>query len=184
MSQTQIIALIGMAGAGKSTIGKILAQRIDGAFYDSDREITAISGLSPSEIFHYYGEKEFRRLELGVIDRLSQTNEVAVLSTGGGCVSVPDIRDMLRYRTFTIYLNVSEENLWARLKNATDRRPMFRGINPRQKLHELLSQRRPYYECAELTVSGDHCSPYAIVEDIENELPPCFKRKGNNKGDK
>jgi shikimate kinase len=137
------IFLVGMMGAGKTTVGRQLAKRLGKTFYDADREIEARTGVSVAVIFDIEGEAGFRRRESEVLEQLTALDDI-VLATGGGAVLDPRNRDHLRTRGFVIYLHALSPTLWQRTR--TDKsRPLLQGDDPRQRLDELYALRDPLY---------------------------------------
>ena len=137
------IFLVGMMGAGKSTVGVRLARRLGRAFIDADRELEERLGVSIPTIFELEGEEGFRRRETQLLDELSARDGL-VLATGGGAILSPANRDMLRTRGRVVYLQASAADLWQRLRR--DRhRPLLRTANPRERIHRLTSEREPLY---------------------------------------
>lgn len=151
---TKTIALVGMMGVGKSTVGKKLAESLSAAFVDSDDEIVKAAGLSIPEIFERHGEPEFRRGERRVIERLLDGPPI-VLATGGGAYMDPGTRALLKARATTVWLRADLELIWKRV-NRRDTRPLLKRENPKQVIADLLAVREPVYAEADITVeSGD-----------------------------
>lgn len=159
------IFLIGPMGAGKSTIGKLLAKALGREFCDSDREIERRTGASIPMIFDYEGEAGFRRREADALSRLSQ-QESAIIATGGGAVLLAENRELLRRRGFVVYLRCSVDKQLERTQKDTNR-PLLRTDNPRQRLEDLSSVRDPLYaETADLIVDTGALSGQAAVKRI------------------
>lgn len=158
------IALVGLMGAGKSTIGKKLAERLGLPFRDADAEIELAAGSSISEIFAKFGEHEFRAGEQRVIARL--LNEPAhVMATGGGALTNPETRALLKGRAITVWLKADLE-LLARRVARRDTRPLLRGKDPMMVLKSQAEARYPYYAEADVTVEvgeGSHASSAELV---------------------
>lgn len=167
------IALVGLMGAGKSTVGRRLANRLGRSFFDSDNEIEKAAGLSVSDIFSLHGEEEFRRGEQSVLKRLLD-DPPHVLATGGGAYLSPETRALMRDKAVTIWLNADLETLWKRVSRRTHR-PLLRRPDAKQVLSNLFDQRRPIYELADLTVpsvDGPHSKTVtAIIEALESWTP-------------
>lgn len=159
--------LVGLSGAGKSTIGRRLAEKLSLQFWDSDSEIEAISGQSIKSYFAQNGETAFRELEKQVLHQLIEQH-LGVIATGGGCVLMPESRVLLRQRAHVIYLQTSIDHLYRRLRN-DQTRPLLAG-DMRKRLVELEQQRTVYYqEVAHLTVnSGDNAVSETIRTIIEH----------------
>lgn len=148
------VALVGMMGVGKSTVGKKLAESLSATFVDSDDEIVRAAGLSVPEIFERHGEQEFRRGERRVIERLLNGPPI-VLATGGGAYMDPDTRALLKEKATTIWLRADLDLIWKRV-NRRDTRPLLKRENPKQVLAELQEVRAPIYAEADFAIdSGD-----------------------------
>ncbi|MEM9667598.1 MAG: shikimate kinase [Pseudomonadota bacterium] len=151
--ETRTIALVGLMGAGKSTVGRRLAEVMGREFCDSDDEIEKAAGLSIADIFTLHGEAEFRRGEKRVMERLlGETPHV--LATGGGAYLDPDTRALLRKNAITVWLNADLETLWERVSRR-NHRPLLRQPNPRSILAQLLEERAPIYSKADLVVESE-----------------------------
>ncbi|UQB42078.1 shikimate kinase AroK [Thiomicrospira microaerophila] len=167
--QKQNIFLIGPMGAGKSTVGRFLAQRLGYGFLDSDHEIEARTGVTIPMIFDIEGETGFRDREVSVIDELTQQSNL-VLATGGGAVLREENRRALRSRGFVVYLRASVESLIQRTKNDRNR-PLLQTDNPEQVIRDLLEKRDPIYmELADLVVETQQVSVYRVVKHIHETL--------------
>ena len=166
--QQPLIVLIGPMGAGKTTIGKLLAQQLGYQFYDSDSEIEACAGASISWIFDKEGEAGFRQRETKTIDRLSQCH-YTVLATGGGAVMTPANHPYLK-RGFVIYLRAEVDVQYER--TCRDRnRPLLQTENPKQRLTELFTLRDPVYrELADITITTGQTSPKKMIQVILEKL--------------
>ena len=157
--------LVGLMGAGKTTIGRQLARRLKLPFIDSDHEIESRTGANIPWIFDIEGEKGFRKRERDVIDELTQ-REGIVLATGGGAVLDKRNRAHLSERGVVIYLYTSIEQLVKR--TAKDRnRPLLQTGNPRTRLEELLTERDPLYrKIADIVIETDNRNVLATVKAI------------------
>lgn len=166
MSATrQSIFLIGMMGAGKTTVGKLLAQALGWRFIDTDRELEARSGVPVATIFELEGEAGFRKRESALIDELTRLPRI-VLATGGGAVIVPANRAALRERGLVIHLRVSAEEVHRRTRRDTHR-PLLRTDDPLARIESLLAERGPLYaECAHLTLQSVATNPKRQLERI------------------
>ncbi len=159
------IFLIGPMGAGKTSIGRYLAKHLHKDFYDSDEEIEKKMGVSLSWIFDLEGMEGYRQREIKIVDELSQLTNI-VLSTGGGCVETPEIRDYLKSRGVVIYMEVSLDTQLDRLKH-DKKRPLLQGENPQEVLQHLWDTREPIYEeIADFIVVTDNRSMREICDDI------------------
>lgn len=163
------LILIGMMGAGKTTVGKELARRRKTRFADCDHEIIARTGVSIPTIFEIEGEAGFRKRETQMMDELTSEADI-VIATGGGVVLNPVNRDLLARRGIVIYLNVPPQILWERTRHDRNR-PLLQVDNPRQRIEELHQMRDPLYrETADLIVDGGRGNPGAMVRQIESAL--------------
>lgn len=152
MKLGKTVALVGMMGAGKTSVGRRLAARLDVPFRDADHEIEAAAGLSVSEIFERFGEPYFRDGERRVIARLLADGP-HVLATGGGAFMDESTRAAMGNRAFTIWLKAPVAMLLARVKKR-DTRPLLRGVDMREKLESLLAIREPVYAQADMTLES------------------------------
>lgn len=130
-------------GAGKSTVGRMLAKRLGKVFYDSDHEIEKRCGVKIPVIFEMEGEAGFRKREASVIDELSQLKNI-VLATGGGSVLLPENQKNLQERGVVIYLRANPNELWLRTRHDKGR-PLLQTANPQKTLEELFEKRDPIY---------------------------------------
>ncbi|MAN72546.1 MAG: shikimate kinase [Henriciella sp.] len=162
------VALVGLMGAGKSTVGRRLAYALGRQFYDSDDEIEKAAGLSISDIFALHGEAEFRRGEQRVLERLL-SEPPHVLATGGGAYLNPDTRTLLREHAITIWLNADLETLWRRVSKR-GHRPLLKADNPKGVLSRLLDERAPIYEKADIVVTSREGPHRATVNSILKAL--------------
>lgn len=137
------IVLVGMMGAGKTTVGRMLAKQLGKTFVDSDEEIQKRTGVKISHIFDVEGEEGFRQRESAVLQDLARLDNI-VLATGGGAVLRPDNREVLRQNGLVIYLKSGVHDLWQRTRHDHNR-PLLQTANPRAKLQELFDQRDPIY---------------------------------------
>ncbi|MCP1676876.1 shikimate kinase [Natronocella acetinitrilica] len=171
MPSSQRLFLIGPMGAGKSTIGRRLAQRLGLRFVDSDQEIELCTGVDIPRIFDVEGESGFRRREEDMIDRLSEQDGV-VLATGGGAILSAETRRRLAERGTVIYLRTSVDQQYLRTRRDR-RRPLLQTENPQARLEALLAERGPLYEAtADVTVDTDHGSIVSVVRQIIAQLNP------------
>ncbi|MEM9181391.1 MAG: shikimate kinase, partial [Pseudomonadota bacterium] len=163
------VALVGLMGAGKSTVGRRLAERLGRSFYDSDNEIEKAAGLSVADIFSLHGEEEFRRGEHQVLKRLLD-EKPHILATGGGAYLNAETRQLMRDKAVTVWLNADLETLWKRVSRR-NHRPLLRRPDAKEVLSNLFDERRPIYELADLTVhsvDGPHSKTVtAIIKALE-----------------
>ena len=163
------LVLVGMMGAGKSSIGRRLAQRLAMPFIDADAEIEAAAGMTIPEIFSTYGEGDFRSGEARVIARLLDEgvqNGGMVLATGGGAFMNEGTRAAVRAKGFSVWLKADFDVLMRRVKRrSTADRPMLQG-DPAQRIRELIDQRYPVYAEADVTVISRDVPHDVIVNEI------------------
>ncbi|MEN9472243.1 MAG: hypothetical protein RLZZ495_332 [Pseudomonadota bacterium] len=167
-----MIALIGLPGSGKSTVGRQLARRLQVPFYDSDSIIEERLGYSIREAFERDGEIFFRDLEESVLDELSQIPQ-GVLSTGGGAILRPTTRQRLRERGTVVYLNAQPEKIFRRLQNDTTR-PLLQVANPMARLRDLFTARDPLYrDAAHFAIDTGRPSVSTLINTILMQLELC-----------
>jgi shikimate kinase len=159
------IVLVGMMGAGKSSIGRRLAQQLGLAFVDADAEIEAAAGMTIAEIFATYGEGDFRSGEARVIARLLDDG-CQVLATGGGAFMNENTRAAIRQKGLSVWLKADFDVLMRRVKRrSTADRPMLQG-DPAQRVRELMEARYPVYGEADVTVISRDVPHDTIVNEI------------------
>ncbi|MBV9419411.1 MAG: shikimate kinase [Alphaproteobacteria bacterium] len=164
MKLKRTVALVGMMGAGKSSIGRRLATRLNVPFKDADAEIESAAGCSISEIFERYGEPAFRDGERKVITRLLG-EAPHVLATGGGAFMDAETRQKMKADSVTIWLRAPVDVLLARTARR-DNRPLLKTGNPRETLEKLLEVRAPVYAEADVTLDSEEGPHAASVEKI------------------
>lgn len=165
---TRTIALVGMMGAGKSSIGRRLAARMEVAFHDADHAIEAAAGRPVAAIFAEYGETAFRDCERKVIARLLD-KEPHILATGGGAFMSEETRARLGEKSVTVWLRAPIDVLFARVKRKGDR-PLLKTANPRETLERLLREREPTYALADLVVDSEDAPHAQAVEKLMTVL--------------
>lgn len=161
------IALVGLMGSGKSTVGRRLARRLGFRFVDMDREIARAAGISIPRLFARDGEAAFRRREVALLDRLARGNRL-VVATGGGVVTTAAARARLRRHFRTFWLDLSAARAWERLGAATGR-PLLEagpGGTPLGRLRRLARERRPLYERVGERLPVGALSPAAVVDRL------------------
>ena len=164
------VALVGLMGAGTSSIGRRLAQRLKVPFIDADSEIEAAAGATVEEIFERHGEAAFREGERRVIARLLE-GPVQVLATGGGAFMDPTTRALLRQRAISVWLRADLELLLSRVTRRNNR-PLLKAGEPRAVLERLIAERYPVYAEADLTVDTLDGPPDATLERVLAALVP------------
>ena len=146
------IALIGLRGAGKSTLGKLLAKKIGWNFVELNKEIEAQNGLSVAEIIALYGQEGFRRMEQAALGQLLARKELMVLATGGGIVSEPVTFDLILSSFYTVWLKAEPEEHMARVRRQGDLRPMADDRSAMTELRTILLSREPLYARASAVI--------------------------------
>ncbi len=163
------IFLVGMMGAGKTTVGRLLANFLEKKFYDSDREIQKRTGVSIPLIFEIEGEAGFRKRETEMLSELVKTGNI-VLATGGGAVLSAENREMLKRCGTVIYLRATIDDLWRRTRHDKNR-PLLQTQDPRTKLTELYAQRDPLYrETAHIIVESGKRSARHLAQLLAQQL--------------
>ena len=169
MKRLNNIFLVGPMGAGKSTIGRQLAEALSFRFEDSDHEIQRRTGVDIPTIFEYEGEDGFRKREEQVIADLTEQGGTA-LATGGGAVLRETNRQRLTARGVVIYLHCSPEQQFART-NRDRNRPLIQTADPLQSLRDIMAIREPLYrQVADLVVSTEKRGTVSVVKEIRRRL--------------
>jgi len=162
------VVLIGMMGAGKTTVGRRLAARLGWSFIDADHEIEVAANLTIPEIFDRHGEAHFRDGEKRVIARLLEQNR-QILATGGGAFMDDQTRSVIEDNGISVWLKADADLLMSRVKRKANR-PLLQKPNPEKILAELIDERYPVYAKANLTVDSRDVPHEVIVDDIIEAL--------------
>ncbi len=162
------IVLVGMMGAGKSSVGRRVALRLGIPFVDADTEIEKAAGMAISDIFAVRGEAEFRAGETRVIFRLLESGP-QILATGGGAFINPETRAAIAAKGISIWLKADFDVLMKRIRRRHDR-PLLRTADPAATLRTLLEEREPVYALADLTVQSREVTHDKIVDEIVSAL--------------
>lgn len=174
------LVLIGMMGAGKTTIGRRIAKKLNLPFRDADQEIEAAANLTVPEMFELHGEAYFREGEKKVIARLLN-NGPQVLATGGGAWMNEETRKVIAARGISIWLQAEIAILMERVQRRSHR-PLLKTDNPEETMRALIEQRYPVYKLADLTVPSRDAPHDAIVQDLvdilEMHLERCPEQSG------
>lgn len=168
MANAPNIYLVGLMGAGKTTVGRQLAKKIGRKFADSDHEIEARTGVRIPTIFEIEGEAGFRQREAQTLIQLCNEPDL-VVATGGGAILNPDTRKLLHETGWVVYLNVPPRQLYERTKHDRSR-PLLQVDNPLKKLEELHAIRDPLYrEVAHFVVDGANMFANGIIQQLIRE---------------
>jgi len=170
------VYLIGFMGAGKTTVGELLAEKLDRPFVDLDDVIEKKADLSIPLIFEKYGEKFFRQLETDCLRRIARYPG-NIIATGGGVILIAENRKIMKNSGIIVYLKWQTNILCQRIKDSTHR-PLLTNINEaqlHQQIDKMLTQRQPFYEQADIIINGnDQTTREEIAELIIQKLPSTF----------
>lgn len=160
------IVLIGMAGVGKTTVGRVLSKKIQRKFLDMDQEFEDQTKIRITDFFAIYGEKEFRKIERRIINDVLTKNKKLVVSAGGGIFSDDEIRDLIIKKSITFFLDSSIETLAERLKKNFSNRPLLNKGNLRDNIEKLYQKRIKDYMMAKHIILVDDLSVEDVVLNI------------------
>lgn len=163
------LVLVGLMGAGKTTIGRRLAKRLDRPFMDADEEIERSAGRSVSDIFEDFGEAAFREGERKVIARLLEECPPIVLALGGGAFLDDTTRQLVKDKAFSLWLKADLDVLMERVSKRNTR-PLLKTENPREVMETLMQARSEFYAQADLTIQTDCHAHDLTVESIMDAL--------------
>jgi len=175
----QRVALIGLRGAGKSTVGKLLAKKLELPFFELDRLIEQTSGISLSMIFDLYGQSGFRRFERRCLDDLLNTRPRFVVATGGSLVSETDTYDRLLTNCYTIWLQAKPEEHMLRVIAQGDMRPMANNPEAMADLERILQERQELYGKADTSIDTSGRSVQEVVEEASRRLESSVSNAAN-----
>src|SRR5271155_3960354 len=176
------IALIGLRGAGKSTLGKMLAKKIGWNFVELNKEIEAQNGLSVAEIIALYGQEGFRRMEQTALNQLLARKELMVLATGGGIVSEPLTFDLILSSFYTIWLKAEPQEHMMRVRKQGDLRPMADDRSAMAELRNILVSREPLYARASAVVDTAGLSVDAAAARLIDQVRPVLQNEARSFG--
>jgi shikimate kinase len=161
--------LIGMPGSGKSTLGRLLAKRLDKQFYDTDAELERRLGVTIPVIFELEGEPGFRERESVIVIEFAGYSNV-ILATGGGAILRSTNRDALKQNGTVLYLHATPERLWERTRRSKHR-PLLQAADPQARLNDLYTFRDPLYrEVADFVVESDSEQAIRLAQRLEQQM--------------
>lgn len=161
------IALIGMMGSGKSTIGKLLAEKLNLKFYDTDEEIIKLTNYSINQIFEEFSEQTFRTMEHIVLAKILNSDN-QIIATGGGIIKRKENQELLK-DTITIYLKANNETLLERVRNDSSR-PLLNTKNLFLTIQSILYEREPLYEQAKIIIDTTNKTQDEVVNEIIEKI--------------
>jgi shikimate kinase len=162
--QIRNIALIGFMGAGKTSVGRVVAEQLGFEFVDTDALIESRTGKTIPQIFASDGEAHFRSLEHAVVEQLSARDKV-VISTGGGLPTNQSNLDSLKTHALVVCLWASADRIWERVKHQSHR-PLLQTPNPQERIQELLQSRAPFYRQADVLLHTDNRSQRQVCQQV------------------
>jgi shikimate kinase len=165
VNEPSALVLVGLPGAGKSTVGQILAERLDWTFLDLDAAIEAEAGLSVAEIFQRMGESYFRQLEADLTKRLASQHQV-VFAPGGGWITNPVLVELLPAGAVLVWLKVAPQIALTRLRASGVTRPLLQVDDALARVQQLLDQRSSLYQQADVSFETDGYDPHDVAEMI------------------
>ena len=167
------ISLIGFMATGKSTVGKLLSQKMGLKFLETDQLIELSEDKSIPQIFAQYGENYFRQLEKEILNEIIKKRDSFVLSTGGGIVLARENRSLLKQETIPFLLQADPETIYQRTKNE-ENRPLLAQPDPKKTIETLLAQRAEYYNQFKPKIKTDHKTPVEIAAEIMDYIGADF----------
>ena len=163
------IVIVGLMGAGKTSVGKLIAKKLTLPFIDSDTEIVKSAGCSVVDIFSIYGESEFRRVEDRVINRILADEKIKVLSTGEGAFIIDNVRKLTKENAITIWLK-ADLDLLVKRTSFKDTRPLLLNYDSSKILQKLIDERYPIYAKADITVETKDEPTYKTAQNVLKSL--------------
>ncbi len=175
------IFLVGMMGAGKTSVGKLLARRLGKTFHDCDHEIERATGVKVAVIFEIEGETGFRAREAKTLAEFARRADI-VLATGGGAVLSADNRKLLAGNGMVVYLRAAPAELWSRTRHDKNR-PLLRTADPRARLEQIYAERDPLYrEVADIVIDTGSQSVGSLAHRLEQQLLEHQSNPGEHEG--
>lgn len=172
------IVLIGMMGAGKTTVGRRLAARLGRHFVDSDEEVEKAAGMSIEDIFAAHGEADFRAGEVKVIARLLKEGGI-VLGTGGGAFMNAETRGLIKQSAVSVWIKADFELLFQRVSRRSNR-PLLKTANPRETLQKLIDARYPTYAEADITITSRDVPQDQVASEVIDAIVAHFGAPGRD----
>ena len=166
----RLVALVGLRGAGKSAIGRRLAEQLEVPFFEQDQLVERAAGLSLSDIFSLHGEAYYRRLAREVLARFLSETGAGVLATGGGVVTDREAYRLLQKRCLTVWLRAAPEDHWQRVLQQGDTRPGDASADARSELRALLQAREPLYAQADVTVDTSRLGLEGAIKEVSRRV--------------
>jgi XRE family transcriptional regulator, aerobic/anaerobic benzoate catabolism transcriptional regulator len=166
----KVIALLGLRGAGKTTIGRRLARRLRLRFIELDKQIEARAGMPLGELFSLHGEEFYRRLERDTLADLLEARQSMVLAVGGGLVTAPETYALLLRQALTVWLKARVDDYWTRVVRQGDRRPIDEHPQAREALKQLVQRRDPLYARADTTIDTSLLTIAQTVDRVERAV--------------
>ena len=166
-----LVALVGLRGAGKSAIGRRVAEHLGVPFFEQDQLVERAAGLSLSDIFSLHGEAYYRRLAREVLARFLSETEAGVLATGGGVVTDREAYRLLQKRCTTIWLRAAPEDHWQRVLQQGDTRPGDASADAKSELRALLQAREPLYAQAGVTIDTSRLGLEGAIKEVVKRIP-------------
>jgi shikimate kinase len=165
------ISLIGFMGSGKTTIGKILAERTGFLFVDIDKIIEYVSGKKISQLFENFGENYFRDIERKTAEKLYRNNTNCVFACGGGIFETPENIEIIRKNSIVIFLNIDPDTAYERLKNSTDRPLLNKVSDLRSEINNLIDKRlKTYMENSDVRLDVSRKEPGCFADEILRKI--------------
>lgn len=161
------IVLVGMMGSGKTTVGKMLAKKLNYNFFDTDEEIIKLTNQSINQIFEEFGEQTFRTMEHIVLAKILNSKK-QIVSTGGGIIKRKENVELIK-EEYTVYLKADDNTLFERVKNDSSR-PLLNTQNMLHTIQSILYEREPFYEQAKIIIDTVNKTPEEVAQEIIEKI--------------